>query len=248
MPHSEEPSTAPTTNQWFTTTHWSVVLAAGHSSAPGAQEALEQLCRAYWYPLYAYVRRQGHSVEDAQDLTQEFFRRLLEKKSLGAADQERGRFRTFLLTCLQRFLISEWRRDQADKRGGAKLAFWDGAAAEAHYCAEPVTELTPEKIYEKRWAVLLLERVQTRLREETAQAGKAELFDELKSLLWGDKAVGSYAELSEKLGMTEGALRIAAHRLRLRFRELLRAEIAQTVADPAEIDEEMRHLFQVLGF
>ena len=222
-------------------------MAAGRGSAPAAQEALEILCRTYWYPLYAYVRRQGLPLEDAQDLTQEFFRRLLEKEYIGLADPERGRFRTFLLTALKRFLVSEWRRGQAAKRGGAKPAFWDEAEAEARYQAEPSTDLTPEKIYEKRWALLLLDGVLARLGDEAVKAGKVELFEGLKSLLWGDRDVESYADLSAQLNMSEGALRIAALRFRQRYRELLRAEIAQTVAHPAEIDEELRHLFQVLG-
>jgi RNA polymerase sigma-70 factor (ECF subfamily) len=231
----------------FATTHWSAVLIAGNRVDPGAQEALEILCAAYWYPLYVYVRRQGHSIEDAQDLTQEFFRRLLENQYLALADRERGRFRTFLLTSLQRFLISEWRRSQAEKRGGGIPSFCDGAEAETRYRAEPVTDLSPEKLYERRWAQLLLGRVLGELRDEAARADKLELFEGLKSLLWGDKELGSYGDLSLHLGMSEGALRIAAHRFRQRYRELLRAEIAQTVAHQEEIDEEMRHLYQALG-
>jgi RNA polymerase sigma-70 factor (ECF subfamily) len=222
------------------------VLVARDQVAPGAQEALERLCVAYWYPLYAYVRRQGHSVEDAQDLTQEFFRRLLEKEYLTLANRERGRFRTFLLTALRRFLVSEWRRSQAEKRGGGIPAFCEGVEAETRYQAEPVTNLTPEKLYEKRWGQLLLGRVLAQLRDEAARAEKLELFEGLKSLLWGDNEAGSYRDLSLRLAMNEGALRIAAHRLRRRYRELLRAEIGQTVAHPHQIDEEIRYLYQAL--
>ena len=232
----------------FAATRWTLVLAAARGSvSPCAAEAMAELCRLYWYPLYAYVRRQGHPVADAQDLTQEFFRRLLEKGYLANANRERGRFRNFLLTALQRFLVSEWRRTQAAKRREPDLSFWDGAVAEARYEAEPVTDLTPEKVYEKRWALLILEAVLARLREEAAQTGKVDLFEGLKSLLWGDTDAPSYRDLSVRLRMSEGALRIAAHRFRLRYRELLRAEIAQTVAEPGEVEAEMQHLWQALG-
>jgi RNA polymerase sigma-70 factor (ECF subfamily) len=236
-----------TTPQQFATTHWSVVLAATRDHLPSAAEALETLCRAYWYPLYAFVRRQGHPVEDAQDLTQEFFRRLLEKGYLAHADEGRGRFRTFLLTALQRFLISEWRRAQAAKRRAPPLDFWDGALAEARYAVEPATELTPAKLYERRWVILIIEVVLRRLREEAVQTGKAALFEGLKSMLWGDGDLVSYRDLSTRLGLSEGALRIAAHRFRRRCRELLCAEIAQTVADPAEVDTELQYLLEALS-
>lgn len=230
----------------FATTHWSAVLAAGTPSASDSQAALETLCATYWYPLYAYVRRQGHTVEDAQDLTQEFFRRLLQKEYLAFAKRERGRFRTFLLTSLQRFLVSEWRRSQAAKRSDHTHGFCIGLEAETRFQAEPMSQLTPERLYEKRWAQLLLGRVLEQLRQEAAQTNKSELFEGLKALLWGDTTSGSYRDLAVKSGMSEGSLRIAAHRFRQRYRELLRAEIAQTVTRPEEIDEEMRYLYQAL--
>jgi RNA polymerase sigma-70 factor (ECF subfamily) len=231
----------------FATTHWSVVLAAGHSSVPGAQEALEKLCAAYWYPLYVYVRRQGRSPHDAQDLTQEFFARLLEKKYLRLADQDRGKFRAFLLKSLKHFLVNEWEKAQTQKRGGG-LAFihLDGDVAESRYAAEPVQALTLDQVYDKRWAVTLIEAVLERLRESYAVADQVRVFETLKPFIWGEQTKLTYAEVAPQLGLTEGAIKVAVHRLRGRYRELLRAEIAQTVATPGEVDEELQHLIAVL--
>ena len=232
----------------FQTTLWSVVLAAGAAERTGAREALEKLCRCYWPPLYAYIRRRGYGPEDAEDLTQEFFQRLLEKDYLRLADQKRGRFRTFLLTSMQHFLINEWERQSALKRGGGQAQIsWDRDAAEAFYLSEKSDQLSPEKIFERRWAVSLLEQVLSKLRQEYTRAGKAQLFDGLKDFLWGDTENASYAELAKGLAATEGALRVAMHRLRHRYRELLRAEIANTVADASEIEDEIRHLFEALA-
>jgi RNA polymerase sigma factor (sigma-70 family) len=232
----------------FSATHWSLVLAAGHNSSPGSQAALETLCKKYWYPLYAYVRRRGHGAEDAQDLTQEFFARLLRKEYLRHADRQRGKFRTFLLTSLQRFLVNEWQKNRSQKRGGGQLLFsLDKDQTEGRYQAEPSEECTPEKIFEKRWAVTLLEQVLWRLREEFAAKGKVEQFDRLKVLLWGEKGSPPYAEVAVELGLNEGALKVAVHRLRQRYRELLRLEVAQTVASAAEVDEELRHLIAVIS-
>ncbi len=234
--------------QWFATTHWSVVLLAAQNSAPEASEALEKLCASYWYPLYAYVRRAGRNVEDAQDLTQEFFARLLEKQYLGLATPERGRFRTFLLSSLKNFLANDWKRSQRQKRGGGvALVPIDAASGENLYATEPVDPLDPEILYERRWASTLLERALQRLRQEYAATQRAPLFEELKTFVWGDRSDASYREIATCLGLTEGAVKVAVHRLRHRFRELLRGEIANTVADPKEIDEELRHLIAVIA-
>jgi len=232
----------------FVTTHWSVVLAAGHNDTPRAQAALERLCRAYWYPLYAYVRRRGHSPEDAQDLTQEFFARLLARNWLGSADPGKGRFRTFLLTALKHFLADEWDRLKAQKRGGGQRALpLDVETAESRFQLEPADPLTAEKVYERRWAQTLLETVFEELRQAYAAEGKADLFAELKGSLVQARAAVPYADLAARLNLSEGAVRVAVHRLRRRYRELLRAEIAHTVAEPGEVEEELRYLFRALA-
>lgn len=242
-PSDSGPQTDPTV---FATTHWSVVLAAGNSSAVGAQTALEKLCRAYWFPLYAFARRQGNSPEDAQDLTQDFFCRLLEKNYLAKADPDRGRFRTFLLQSLKHFLVNEWKRAGRLKRGGGmEFISIDTNAAEDRYAAEAPDESNPDAEYETRWAVTLIELVLTALRQEFAAADKARLFEELKGFIWGEKSVASYAEIAGQLNVSEGMVKVAVHRLRQRFRELLRAEVAHTVARPEDIDEELRHLISV---
>jgi RNA polymerase sigma factor (sigma-70 family) len=232
----------------FATTHWSVVLTAQDRDSTRAEAALAWLCRTYWYPLYAYVRRQGHSPEDAQDLTQEFFARLLAKNYLGDVDRGKGRFRSFLLAALKHFLANEWDRAQAAKRGGGQRPIsLDDTDAEARYRAEPADTLSADKIFERRWALTLLEKVLERLRHEYALAGKAELYEELKECLTGCKASARYAELGTRLGLSEGAVKVAVHRLRQRYRALLRQEIAQTVSSPAEIEDEIRHIIAVLG-
>jgi RNA polymerase sigma factor (sigma-70 family) len=224
-----------------------VVLAAGHSSVPGAQEALETLCRTYWYPLYVYVRGQGKSPHDAQDLTQEFFARLLEKKYLRLADPDRGKFRAFLLKALKHFLVNEWEKARTQKRGGGQCAIpLDAEIAEGRYAAEPVQALTVDQVYEKRWAVTLIEAVLARVRENYEAAGRLPIFETLKGFIWGEQSKLSYAEVAPQLGLTEGAVKVAVHRLRGRYRELLRAEIAKTVATPGEVDEELQHLIAVL--
>lgn len=231
----------------FYTTHWSVVLQAGLETSPDSRQALERLCKIYWYPLYAYVRRQGHSVEDAQDLTQDFFARLLERKYLQLADRNRGRFRTFLLTSLKHFLINEWNKVNCDKRGGGqKTLLLDEAAAESRFATEPVMEQPPDALYDRGWAAILLDRSLAALRAEFEQSGKGELFDRLKIYVWGGKSTLSYAAMSEQLDMTEGAVKVAVHRLRQRYGELLRNEVAQTVATAAEIDEELRYLASIV--
>lgn len=232
----------------FATTHWSVVLKAGRSDTVNAQAALEHLCRDYWYPLYAYVRRRGHSPQDAQDLTQAFFARLLERHWIGDADPGRGRFRTFLLTALSRFLSDEWDRMRAQKRGGG---IWHVplqiGMAETRYGHEPVDDSTPEQCYERRWALTLLDNVLRRLRDEYESEGRGPLFDGLSASLLGRGESVAYAELGGRLGMNEGAVKVAAHRLRKRYRQLLHREIAQTVAGSGEVEEELRHLLTVLS-
>ncbi len=224
------------------------MLAAGHSSVPGAQAALETLCRTYWYPLYVYVRGQGQSAHDAQDLTQEFFARLLEKNYLRLADPDRGKFRAFLLKSLKHFLVNEWEKARTQKRGGGQCAIpLDAEIAESRYAGEPVQALTMDQVYEKRWALTLVEATLARLRENYQAGGRLPVFEALKGFIWGDQAVLSYPEVAARLELTEGALKVAVHRLRVRYRELLRAEVAQTVATPGEVDEELKHLAAVLA-
>jgi RNA polymerase sigma-70 factor (ECF subfamily) len=194
------------------------------------------------------VRRRGHGADEAQDFTQAFFARLLEKNDLAAADPGRGRFRSFLLTSLKHFLANEWDRNRAQKRGGGRAVLSiDFGTAEERYRAEPAHDLTPEKIFERRWALVLLENVLARLHDESAHAGKADSFDRLKGFLTGEQSAVTYGQLAAELNLSEGALKVAIHRLRRRYRELLRAEIEETVADPDEIDQEIRDLFSALG-
>ncbi len=231
----------------FATTRWSVVLGAAQAPSAEQADALEQLCRTYWYPLYAYIRRQGASVEDAQDLTQEFFARLLARNYLDRADPQRGRFRWFLLGALRHFLSNQREYARTLKRGGRRVHIsLDELMAEKRYQAELCTHLTPERLFERAWAVTLLARVREQLGEHFARAGKRERFEKLASYLPGGQERESYAEIAAKLGTTEGALRVELHRLRASYRQLLRTEIAHTVSTPAEIDEELRYLIQVM--
>jgi RNA polymerase sigma factor (sigma-70 family) len=232
----------------FATTHWSLVQAAGKGASADAQVALTSLCQTYWYPLYAYVRRQGHQPDDAQDLTQAFFARLLEKHYLQSADPERGRFRSFLLTAFKRFLSKERDREKAKRRGGGiKLLPLDFEAGERRYSLEPAHEVTAERIYKQRWALTLLDRVFDRLRDEFDQAGKPKEFNCLKLYLTGEAGTPSYRDIAAELEMTEGAVKVAVHRLRRRYRDLVREEIAQTVARPGDVDEELQHLFAAIS-
>jgi RNA polymerase sigma-70 factor (ECF subfamily) len=232
----------------FATTRWSVVLAAGRSNTTHARAALEKLCRIYWYPLYAYVRRRGHSPEDAQDLTQEFFAQLLERQSLAKADSNRGRFRSFLLTAMNHFLADEWKKAHAEKRGGGRqMLSLDLAAAEKRFDLEPVDNSAPDKIFEKQWALTLLDEVLNRLEREYQSEGKMDLFAALKQTLMGKRESQPYAELAAGLDMNESAVKVAVHRLRKRYRELVRDEIAGTLDRPQDVEEEMRHLFNVLA-
>ena len=231
---------------WFVTTHWSQVKAAAHSETGTGHMALARLCATYWYPLYAYVRRRGYTPEDAQDLTQEFFARLLSQHRLGRADSARGRFRSFLLGSMNHFLADEWDKRRAQKRGGGGPLFALDSA-EARYSHEPVDRTTPEQIFEQRWALALLEDVLARLKAEYTADGKADLFDALSPCLTGERQQQSYATLGSGLGLSESALKSAAHRLRSRYRTLLRDSIAQVVSSPDEIDEELNYLFSVLA-
>ena len=232
----------------FNTTRWSLVLAAGHKSSPAADAALAELYERYWFPVYAYVRRRVGDVHQAEDLTQEFLCRLNEKNFWAAADPARGRFRSFLLTAVKNFLASEWRREAAAKRGGgARAVSLDFESGESRLSRHPADTNTPEAEFDRRWAVALLEHVLARLESDFAAEGKAEQFQVLKPLLAGRSSETPIAEAAAKLNMTEGAAKTAAHRLRRRYRELLREEIAQTVASPEEVDDEIRSLFEALG-
>ena len=232
----------------FVTTHWSLVLSARDQDSPKSSEALEALCRTYWFPLYAFVRRQGRNPHDAQDLTQEFFARLLEKEYLKSATQEKGRFRTFLLVALKRFLANEWDRQHAQKRGGATLIVpIDPELAESRFMAGPAQELQPDLLFDRQWALTLLDRTMARLRDEYLATGRAKLFELLRGCLAKDESALPYSEIASRLNLTEPAVKMAVQRLRARYREILRNEIADTVAGPQEIEEEIRHLFSTFG-
>ena len=231
----------------FVTTHWSVVLAAGHGDTARAGDALAELCETYWYPLYAYIRRRDYSPHDAEDLTQEFFARLLAKNTLGAISREKGKFRSFLLTALNHFLVDEWKKARAQKRGAGRIASLDAYEGETRFSREPAAALTPEKLFEQNWALALLDTVYGQLQREYEAAGKGALFQELKSCLTGARSSVPYADLAVRLRMAENTVKTSVHRLRLRYRELLRAEVAHTVASPAEVEEELRCLFRALA-
>jgi RNA polymerase sigma factor (sigma-70 family) len=232
----------------FLPTHWTVVLAAGSNDSADARDALEKLCRAYWPPIYAFIRRQGHNPHDAQDLTQGFFARLLEKNCIADADRSKGRFRSFLLGTLKHFLANEWDKANAQKRGGGRaLIPIDVASAETSCGIELADNLTADKVFERRWALTLLDQVLRRLRHDFANEGKEKLFEQLKQTLTEDSRSVPYAEIATRLGTSEGAIKVAVHRLRQRYRELLRAEIASTVAGPDEVEDEIRNLFAALA-
>jgi RNA polymerase sigma factor (sigma-70 family) len=234
-------------NRQFATTRWSQVIAAGADQTEDSRDALARLCELYWYPLYGYVRRWGYDADQAQDLTQEFFARLLEKHYLKAADPSRGRFRSFLLASLKHFLSNERDRAGAVKRGGRTAVIpLEFENAEGRYSREPPDNETPDKVYERRWALTLLERTLARLRAEFDAAGKSAVFARLEGHLTGEQETLPYVELGAALGMSEGAVKVAIHRLRRRFGALLRDEIAETVSDPDEVDDEIRELFRAL--
>lgn len=243
-----EPGRSSDRQEWFATTHWSVVLAAGHDSAPGAREALEKLCRAYWYPLYCFVRRQGHNPPDAEDLTQGFLAHLLERKALTRVSQERGRFRSFLLASLKYFLADQSDKARAQKRGGGSAtASLDEEGAEERYRRECSDDLTAERLYERRWAMAVLDRAFVRLREEFSAADKAALYDKLRRLQDDESDAASYTEVAARLEMPVNTLKSHVRRFRQRYREILCEEVGHTVATPAHVAEEVRHLIMVVS-
>lgn len=232
----------------FATTRWSVVLEAGRGSSPDSRRALATLCETYWYPLYAYVRRCGYQVAESQDLTQEFFSSLLEQERLRVADQQRGKFRSFLLASLKNFLANQWRAARAQKRGAGRVPLsLDWESGESRYRLEPASELTAERVFLRRWALTLLEQTLSRLAAEYEAAGKRALFDKLKVYLGGESDRIPYSQVAAELSMTAGAVKVASHRLRRRCREVLRDEITHTVATPEEVDDELRELFAALS-
>jgi DNA-directed RNA polymerase specialized sigma24 family protein len=232
----------------FATTHWSVVLTAGQAHYPQAAAALEQLCRSYWYPLYAFVRRQGRSPEDAQDLTQDFFAHLLSNGFPCGARPERGKFRSFLLVALRHFLVDQHRHADAAKRGGGQtLISLDVNRAEERFGEEPHDASTPEMLYQRAWGMTLLERARLRLGNEYGAAGKGGLYERLKAFPLAGKNDQSFELASAELGMSVGALKAAVHRMRSRYRELVREEVAHTVADPSELQEEARYLIAAIS-
>jgi len=227
----------------FATTHWSMVLKAGQ----GAEEALLKLCKVYWTPLYAYTRRSGHAPHEAQDLTQGFFAHVIENRAFANVAPAKGRFRSFLLVALKHYLNNEWHKQNAQKRGGKQVIIsWDELQPSDRDMVEPAENLSPEKVFDREWALTLLNRVMKQLEKECAAARKGELFSLLKDYLTGDEGPKTYRDIATKLGMTEGAVKVSVHRMRRRFGELVREQIERTVADPKEVDSEIRELFAAL--
>ncbi len=248
MPWSNGAGTSPSGPARFATTHWSLVLAAGEHGSAEAEEALARLCSLYWYPVFAFVRRQGHATDAAQDLTQGFFTRLIEKGDLADADRSRGRFRSFLLTACPHFLSNQGDRTRALKRGGGHAPVpIDLAVAEGRYERGLSHDETPERLYERQWCLTLLAGVLDDLRQEYAADGRERVFDRLKDFLTGDDDAGTHADAACDLGMTAGAVKVAVHRLRRRYRERLRGRVADTVASPQDVEDEIRHLFKTLA-
>ena len=245
MTNGDTLHTLPGSSQ-FPTTRWTLVVAAGDPDRKGARLALVSLCENYWYPLYAWLRRRGHSADEAQDLTQEFFVRVLEGRYLDRADPDKGRFRSFILTSLKFFVADEGDRQRARKRGGGALVPLEFSSGEERYQREPSHDETPERIFERRWALSVLDRVVEKLREEFVRHGRPEHFERLKVFLLG-KSDAPYTALALEMKTSEGALKVAIHRLRKRYRDLFRQEIADTVADPAEVESELRFLAAVLS-
>jgi RNA polymerase sigma-70 factor (ECF subfamily) len=248
IPTTDTPPSAPGQNAQFTTTHWSVVLAAGGGDSPAARQALEYLCQTYWYPVYAYVRRRGSSPEDAEDLAQEFFAGLLRRNDFAKVSRERGPFRAFLKGALNHLLSDQRDYVRAAKRGGGKIILsLDAQTAEQRYQLEPADTTNPDKLYDRRWALTLLETARARLAEEYAVAGKGDLYNHLKSMDSGAGEALPYAEIGRRLGKSESAIKTEASRLKRRYRQLVRAEVAQTVASAVEIDDEVRYLLAVIS-
>ena len=241
-----EDEAAPAPNTFFATTHWSVIVQAAELQSPHAADALERLCRAYWHPVFIYVRSRGHELHDAQDLTQEFFSSLLERNALAAADRTKGRFRQFLLGSLKHFLANEWDRAKTVKRGGrCSFLSWDELTEDSGPARLP-PGAGGENVYERQWAFSLLEQVGIRLRDECKVAGKSHLYEALRVFLSVEQPEQSYATVGAPLGLSAGTVQVAVHRLRRRYGELLREEIGNTVSDPREIDDEIRYLFSAL--
>ncbi|MEZ6059217.1 MAG: sigma-70 family RNA polymerase sigma factor [Planctomycetaceae bacterium] len=248
QPQNQLPSDNPAAGARFQTTQWTVVLAAGRAGQGDSQEALAELCRTYWYPVYAYIRRRIGDIHESQDLTQAFFEQLLEKATISSADPERGRFRSFLLTACKRFLINEWQKARAEKRGGGQRPLsLDFDSAESRYSIVAVDNVTPERLFERQWAMTLLSQVLGTLKDEYAARGKSEHFEALKTFLSGRRSTDAYAAAAESLGLSDGAVKVAAHRMRQRYRELIRSRIADTVEDPEDVDSEIHGLFAALG-
>lgn len=249
MPASTaSPGSTARPDNYFATTHWSVVLTAGGRDTTRAHIALEKLCNTYWYPLYAYVRRRGYPPHDAQDLTQGFFARLLERQSISNADPNKGRFRSFMLGALNYFLATERAKMQTQKRGGGREIFsLDAAMAERRFNLEAPQQVTPDEAFDKAWATALLDKVLDKLEEEFRREKKTELFDILKQTLAGSRESQPYAALAAKLNLNEGAVKTAVHRLRKRYRQLLEAEIANTVSSPTEVKAELNYLLAVIS-
>ena len=245
---SDHPRTETSKGKWFASTHWSVVLAAKEGDAETANAALEQLCRTYWPPLYAFIRRQGYGEDEAKDLTQEFFLRLISRGFIQRLRHQQGRFRSFLLTLLKYFLLEHRGRAGAQKRGGGKtILSLEEMREEDSYLHEPVDHLSPDHVFERRWAQTILQLALERLREEYVRAGKTEFFDLLKDFQPREVGAPSYTEIGARFGMTEAAIKSAVQRMRTRHCEIVREEIAKTVTQPVEIEEEIRHLRQVLS-
>jgi RNA polymerase sigma-70 factor (ECF subfamily) len=237
----------PRNSSHFSETHWSIVIAAGQKDSL-AGEALQKLCKVYWYPLYAFLRRQGQSRQDAEDLTQEFFARLLARNDLATVDRSKGRFRSFLLASMKHFLANEWDKTRAQKRGGGKQIFSINLEdSESRYAAEPTHDITPDKLYDRRWAMTILDQVMVKLREEMRAEGKLDQFEQMKLFLTGNKGEVRYAKVAENLGMSETAVKTAVHRLRKRYRQLLSAVISDTVETRQDVEQEMHYLLAALA-
>ena len=247
MPQTELKEAAETNGRWFATTHWTTVLAAGATTSSASAAALERLCRTYWYPLYAFVRRKGYGPQDAEDLTQGFFARFVEKRYLDDVSREKGKFRTFLLCSLNHFLANEWDRSQRIKRGGqVTFLSLETTCAEERYGLEASAAESPDHLFDRRWAQTMLQVVLARLRNEFEAGGKRERFEELKPFLLVEPEAGAYADTGARLEMSQQGMKSAVHRLRQRFRELFREEIAHTVATRQQIDEELRYLVRLM--
>jgi RNA polymerase sigma factor (sigma-70 family) len=231
----------------FATTHWSVVLAAGKHHTGQSDHALATLCQTYWHPLYTYVRRRGYSPHDAEDLTQEFFARILARNDVAGVSPARGKFRSYLLAAINHFLSDEWDKARAQKRGGGQVIHLDSAVAESVYAQEHGDRLAPERLFDQRWGITVLEEVHQQLRKEYERDGKSALFEALRFALMGERSAVPYADLADKLNLSEAAVKVAVHRLRRRYRQVLREVVAGTVSSPDEVEEEMRYLLRAVS-